>query len=76
MINARYAHGRLDLYGSYIHFDGEGYLDIEQSGYAEVDIDDAVDRIARAKRMRVLDLTMVRKAKALGAPLASDGRRP
>ncbi len=67
MIEAYYDRSRLVLKGSYLHFDSKGYWDSEQSDGAEVDLEDAIDRFERAKRMKVPDLTMARKAKALGS---------
>lgn len=64
IINALYDGGRLDLIGSYIHFDGKGRWDRESSGFAAVDLLDAADRIARAKRMKVPHLPMIIKAEA------------
>ena len=64
MIEALYDGGGLDLHGSYIHFDPKGHWDKKRSQFAVVDVVDAADRIDRAKRMAVVDLPMVKKAKA------------
>ncbi len=67
MIVAYYDRSRLVLKGSYIRFDSKGYWESEQSGEAVVDLQNAVDGFERARRMKVPDLTMARKAKALAA---------
>ena len=64
IIEALYDSGHLDLHGLYIHFDPKGYWDRKRSQFAVVDVVDAADRIDRAKRMAVVDLPMIIKAKA------------
>jgi hypothetical protein len=64
IIGAIYDGGRLNLDGSYIHFDGKGHWDGQASSFAVVDQFEADDRIARAKRMKIVDLTMIIKGEA------------
>src|SRR5215471_16525563 len=62
IISASYDGVRLDLHGPYLHFDAKGHWDEEQANFAAVEIFDAADNIARAKRMVVPHLPMIIKA--------------
>ena len=64
IIEAEFDGRHLNLHGSYVHFDAKGHLDRVRTSFAAVEVVDAADDIARAKRMAVVDLPMVIKAKA------------